>query len=270
MTMRHLWFTALPILALSAGCSANFDFQGDNLPARRTLNAKVTSPESPEIMVDFPQGSISVSPGEGRDVVVVLETRGVSDAALAKINVDTKVEGKVVKIQWSTSDSVYNNLSVSAKVTVPKDSALNLKTGAGAISAENFSKGLTALTGAGSIKVVDVTGKLSLESSAGEIQAKGANGQVRADSSAGAVHLSGTFSGDCLAQSGAGEVVVRLSTDSQVKVDASTGAGSAENGFGWPIQGTVNRSTGGTVGDGSKGTLKVHTGAGAIRVEKGN
>ena len=147
---------------------------------------------------------------------------------------------------------------------------MNIKTGAGPISAEKLSKGLTATTGAGSIKTVDVTGNLALNSSAGEVRVEGAKGQVKADTSAGSVHLSGTISGDCLAQSGAGEVVVRLSSDSQVKVDASTGAGSAENGFGWPIQGTVNRSTGGTVGDGSKGTLKVRTGAGAVRVEKGN
>lgn len=254
-------------LAAAAGCSIAIDLP-TGLNARKDLKARLEVPASPEVIVDVRHGSIDVEPGDDGAIVVEAESRAENDAEVAKIGLIQSVEGKVARIGWETTDQVYDRRQVSLKLKVPKDSVLKLKSGAGSIAVSMTTRGLDARTNAGEIRVDQVVGDLTLETGAGAVKVAGADGTVKISTNAGSLDLAGRFRGENSAKSSAGAVQVALPADAKLKVEASSGAGSLDNDFGWKRSKGVGGSVAGTLGDGSEGSFVLRTNAGSVRIKK--
>ena len=96
---------------------------------------------------------------------------------------------------------------------------------------------------------------------------RGAVGPVRVDLGAGQITYEGAPSGDCRFQTGAGEIVLRLPDNPNVRIDVGTGLGSVDVDF--DVDGHVSpRSVEGVIGDGRQGSIYAHTGVGSVSVKR--
>jgi DUF4097 and DUF4098 domain-containing protein YvlB len=158
---------------------------------------------------------------------------------------------------------------VNFKISAPADARLEIETGGGGVDARGFSGGIKVETGGGGIDIDGASGALQLRSGGGGIEARHINGTVEVSTGGGSVRVEGTLNGRNRVETGGGSIHVSIPASDKLAVDASTGGGSAHNDFGLPSDG--ERHSGrfrGTIGDGSNGSLEIHTGGGSIRLAK--
>ena len=55
---------------------------------------------------------------------------------------------------------------------------------------------------------------------------------------------------------------------SQLRVDATTGGGSARNDFGLRVEGQGGHRMSGSIGDGHEGSLELRTGGGSVELSR--
>jgi hypothetical protein len=224
----------------------------------------------PTIIVDSSAGGVELGAGSPGTVHVDVERQADSDADARKLVVELKQDGNTVRIRFAHKNGGWHdNASVQFKITAPADAKLEIETGGGGVSARGFSGGIKVETGGGGIDIDGASGQLDLRSGGGGIEARKINGTVEVSTGGGSVRVEGTLSGQNRVETGGGSIHVAIPANDKLAVDASTGGGSAHNDFGLPSDG--ERHSGrfrGTIGDGSNGSLEIHTGGGSIRLAK--
>jgi hypothetical protein len=225
--------TAAVVLAaagLAGGCS--FSVNGFGSPGVESVETlDVEAPAAKALSVDSRAGSIHVAPAsKAGNVHVVATKRAPTTEDLARIKVSAAVAGDEVRVGYAVEGST-NGISVSFAVEAPAALRCRLESGAGSIEVQGFESGLKAETGAGSVEI------------------------------------EGRPGGDCSLVTSAGSVQVTLPSDSRLKIEARTSAGSARSDFPLRVEGEPgSRGLSGTLGDGSEGTLRIETSAGSVRV----
>jgi DUF4097 and DUF4098 domain-containing protein YvlB len=234
----------------------------------------------PSLTIDNFAGSINVRAGERGEIRVIATKEGTSSRDLERIMIEIEQRdgGLVIKTRKSQP---LSNASVQFEITAPPDTNLDIHTGAGSADVRGFRSGLELDSGAGSLTVYDVAGNIDARSGAGSISMRGVSGKVYAHSGAGSIEVSDasgqmhldtgtgsiTYRGElwdnCRFESGAGGIELTLSTDLDMEVDLSTGAGTIE--IGYAVDGKVGkREVKGTIGSGRDGSIYAHTGTGGI------
>jgi hypothetical protein len=202
--------------------------------------------ENPSLDVTNFAGAVTIRRGEASAVQVVATKRASSQSNLSRIQVSISQSGSRVLVKTQRSFTSGNGY-VDLEITAPAGSSVSLD------------------TGAGSVKVYDVTGPLDLRSGAGQIDVRGVAGPTRVDLGAGQIRYEGVPSGECRFQTGAGEIILRLPAEPDVRIDASTGIGAVSVDF--SVAGHVSvRSVQGVIGSGSQGSIYAHTGVGEVNV----
>ncbi len=224
----------------------------------------------PTIIVDSSAGGVELDAGPGGTVHVDMQRRADSEDQARKLDVQLKQEGNTIRVSFKHKGfSWHENASVDFKITAPADAHLEVETGGGSVSEHGFSGGTKVETGGGSISVDDASGAVALRSGGGGIEVRHLSGTVDVSTGGGSVRVEGALSGKNRIETGGGSIHVAIPAASKLAVDASTGGGSAHNDFGLASDG--ERHSGrfrGTIGDGSAGSLEIHTGGGSISLAK--
>jgi DUF4097 and DUF4098 domain-containing protein YvlB len=139
----------------------------------------------------------------------------------------------------------FNNGSVEFEVDVPAETATDIHTSGGSITAENLrapakldtsggsitvrdlTADLEAHTSGGSIRLRDVAGKARVETSGGSIEAVNLSGPLRGETSGGSIRLE-DVSGDADVHTSGGGITIR---NAGGRVAAETSGGSIDASF---------------------------------------
>jgi len=243
------------VLALAAGAvgwltSRYADIEGEPFDLGALQQERVEEAfevgDAPSLEITNFAGSVSIQPGEGNVIHVVAIKKASSQSRLDRIEVDMKEASNGVVIKTRKLFDT-GNASVNLEITAPAGSRVSVD------------------TGAGTVEVQDITGQIDIHSGAGEVDVSGAQGTIHVDLGAGQITYEGTPSGDCRFQTGAGEIILRLPENPNVRIDVGTGLGAVDVGF--DVDGRVSlRSVEGVIGDGRQGTISAHTGVGSVNV----
>jgi len=240
------------------------------------------------VHVDTNDGSVRVSPGDGKQVEFRVQYQGYE---LGKdLRVDFRQDGDKVELtarvsgHWGFSWG-HNSRNLHIEVRMPRDADLQAQTGDGAVQAEGLSGTVNIHTGDGSVKanslngtidlhtndgsisVDSLKGDIRLRTGDGSIEARDLDGKVEADSGDGHIRLAGRF--DALnVKTGDGSVDINLPADFQANINATTGDGRISLGIPVTVEGTFSRSEVRGRMNGGGQPLTIHTGDGSIRLSK--
>jgi hypothetical protein len=228
---------------------------------------EVAAPGARTLSVESGAGSIEAGPAESAGTVTVrARKRAPREEDLVRVRPYARLEGDAVVVGYEV-DGDRDGIAVSFEVAAPPSLRARLRSGAGSIRAEGFEGGLEARSGAGSVESISVKGDQSLESGAGSIRVAAADGCVRAESGAGSIRASGRLRGDSSLVTSAGSVEVHLHPDARLTVAGKTAAGGVRTDFGLAVTGRfAAKEVGGTIGDGSDGSLRVESSAGSLSI----
>jgi hypothetical protein len=233
------------VLAL-VGCTRSFAAGG----VEETTHHRLPVAAAPTVIVEDDGGAVEVLPG--KDGAVEVDARrhaATRDEALAlPVTVEVDRDGSVARIRFHEQQHVDGH-SVSFAIHAPAGARLQVSTGGGAITTRRM-------------------GAQVLRSGGGAISALEGDGTVEARTGGGSVEVSGRLRGSSHVTTGGGSVHVAIPGDSRLRVDASTGGGSAKNEFGLTVDGRGARRMSGTLGDGSEGSLELRTGGGSLQLTR--
>jgi hypothetical protein len=206
--------------------------------------------DAPSLEIANFAGSVTIRSGEAGIVRVVATEKASSRTRLDRIELSMSGgEDRVVVRAEDEVPSSRGNASVDLEITAPTGSRLDLD------------------LGAGPVEVRDITGRIDVNNGAGTVEVQGARGTACVEVGAGQITYHGMPGGDCRFETGVGEIILHLPADLNMAIDASTGLGAVNVGF--AVDGTVSESSvRGLIGDGSQGSIYVHTGIGAITLDR--
>jgi DUF4097 and DUF4098 domain-containing protein YvlB len=253
---------------------------------------------APHLEIDNVAGNVTVEVGEGSVIHVIATKRALRARDLDRIEVEMTVQDDGLWIRTRRPGSLQT-ASVDLQVTAPAGTDLRLHTGAGNVivrdltgpvdvdtgsgnvQLENVSAEVTAQSGSGNMTVQGSAGPVRVSTGSGNVQVEGASGelyadtgsgnitvrdtrgQVRLETGSGNLRYQGAPSGDCRFETGSGSITLEVPDDVSMDVDLETGSGDIDLGF--DVAGQVSRrDVRGTIGDGSQGSLRAHTGSGNI------
>jgi DUF4097 and DUF4098 domain-containing protein YvlB len=242
-------------------------------------------------------GSIQVQSWDNPDVLVEIEKRGPTKAALDDIQVYAAQDGNSITVEARrpTGHTVHVfglNVSSTARlvVWVPKRADIHARSGDGSVSLEHLDGKLEAHTGDGSVRANDVSGALNLSSGDGSITVENARGQLQVDTGDGSVNVSGKLAvvrlhsgdgsmvyraepgtkmdDDWEVTTGDGSVTLYLPPDFSAELDAHTGDGSVRSDLYGDDRAAVNGgSLRSRIGAGGK-VLRIRTSDGSVRLKR--
>jgi len=278
---------------LAASCTVTVDSQGQNAHEEKRFTVSGT----PFVKATTFDGSIQVQSWDNPDVLVEIEKRGPTRAALDDIEVYAAQDGNSITVEARrpTGHAVHVlglNVSSTARlvVWVPKRADVHARSGDGSVLIERVNGKIEAHTGDGSVRAHDVTGNLHLSSGDGSITVENAQGQLEVDTGDGSVNVSGKFgvvrlhSGDGSMvyradpgtqmeddweiTTGDGAVTLYLPPDFAAELDAHTGDGSVRSDLYGGDRAAVNSgSLRSRIGAGGK-QLRIRTSDGSVRLKR--
>jgi len=237
------------------------------------MTRSFTASSIKEVEASTSGGSLTLTGDAGSKAIVevYVSRNGWSDEKIKQVlnenyTIDIKVEsGKLYVVAEQKKNNFNGNsqgLSISFKITAPKQvnsnlqtsggsihigylsGSQNFKTSGGSLSIENVSGNTIGATSGGSITVTGSKDNIDLKTSGGSITAKNCSGKINLKTSGGSLRLS-NLKGD---------------------IDASTSGGSVTVS---DIKGTLKTGTsGGSMNlDGISGNVDAHTSGGSMNVK---
>jgi len=278
---------------IAAGCTVTVDSQGQIVHEEKRFTVSGT----PSVSATTFDGSIQIQSWDNPDVLVEIEKRGPTRAALDQIEVRTSQNGDAITVEAHrparhTVHMFGLNVSPSARliVWVPKRADIRARSGDGSVSIERVNGKLEVHTGDGSVRANQITGDLNLSTGDGSITVDDAEGRLEVDTGDGSVNVSGKLgivrlhSGDGSivyhaepgtkmdddweVTTGDGAVTLYLPADFAAELDAHTGDGSIRNDLQSADQEANHGSLRTRIGAGGK-QLRIRTSDGSIRLRPG-
>lgn len=248
----NLLFTAGPMLLLIAMAHISCSNALANDPY---LNKEFTISTPGELEVETAGGSIDVSSHNGNTVRVEMFVRkggrvlsaGDNDATEALEDFDIEIEksgNKVIASAKRDGGNWFgnNNVSISFKISVPRQISCDLNTSGGSISLtgvtgeqnvrtsggslnlDDIKGDMEAKTSGGSINISNYAGILDAGTSGGSINLRDAKGSLDLSTSGGSINLS-DIQGSLVASTSGGGIKVNLSSlEKQLKLSTSGGS----------------------------------------------
>lgn len=283
---------ALGACLLLAGCTITVDSHSEiaREEKRFTLSGRG------DVRVTTFDGSIEIQSWDKPDVVIEVEKRGPTKAALDGLEIVSGQTGNLVELEVKRPRNesfrgigLHRTAYARLIVRVPRDIDVRARSGDGSIRVERVDGRIELRTGDGSIRAADISGDMTLDTGDGSITVDGADGRLTVDTGDGSVNVSGRITGLKL-HTGDGSVVLRarpgtvmvepweittgdggvslyLPADFGADLDAHTGDGTIRNDL--DVQAareeTSRRTLRGRIGAGGQ-PLRVRTGDGSIRL----
>jgi len=201
---------------------------------------------TPRLEIDSFAGATTIRTGSDGVIHVLATKHARGQSSLDAIVVELTQEGDRVQIRTShPALRSSGNQRVDLEITVPANTDLGLK------------------LGAGSVEVRDLLGAQHIEAAAGGITIRGAAGPVSATASVGGIDYEGRPAGTCRFEAAVGGIVLRLPADANITVDLSAELGGVRTSL--PVDGTVTlRSVRGIIGTGDQASLTARAGVGGV------
>jgi hypothetical protein len=229
-----------------------------------------------DLDVQSGSGNIVVRSGEANSVVVHGRIRvseswfgggGMSaEEKVKRIEQNPPIEqnGSSIRVGHISDEALRNNVSISYEITVPRDSAVETRTGSGderisgvngAVRAQSGSGGLEisdigsdvrANAGSGNLTISNIKGRLYVQTGSGDIKATGIGGGLDAHAGSGDITFEQTAAGSVRVETGSGTIRLRNVNGS---VEAGAGSGDID------VQGTISSD------------WRIHTGSGEVTVK---
>ncbi|HEX9224211.1 MAG TPA: DUF4097 family beta strand repeat-containing protein [Candidatus Acidoferrales bacterium] len=218
------------------------------------------------VRVETNDGSVRVSPSDGKQVEFRVEYRGYE---LGKnLRVDSRQEGDKVELvarvtsRWSFGWG-HNSRNLHIEVRMPREGDLQVETGDGAVEVSSLNGNVNVHTGDGSVKANSLSGTIDLHTNDGSIavdslkgdirlrtgdgsiEAREIDGKVEADSGDGRIRIAGRF--DALnVKTGDGSVDTRVLPGSKMASSWTirTGDGSVDMVLPSDFQANIDATTG--------------------------
>lgn len=246
-------------------------FAADNGNWSKTWNV---SASAAELRVDADYGALHIVHGAANSIRANITTSYWSIPSDVQVS-DTQ-DGNHVEIRVRTPENHgggwfhWHTPKVEIDLEVPSGSRLDLHTGFGDIRGENLSAQARVDTGFGGIHFPEFTGDLNGETGFGDITADGrfhalelktGFGSVRAEADSGSqIH------NDWRLESGFGDVALRVPSDLNANIDASSGFGHVSTDVPLNVTETSSHSElRGQLGKGGS-SVELNTGFGSIHL----
>jgi hypothetical protein len=249
------------LTALALGCDMPL------YRATETVTEVFTSDAAPKIVVETFNGSIDISNGQSKEVVVEVTKRasGFDDAAAAEnlqhIEVSLTHENNEVHVRVKRVGSTVGDCGAAVVIAAPADSRVELKSSNGYIVSEGMRGSLVARTSNAKVDVVEATGRIEVDSSNGPILIEASDAHVDAHTSNAGIRFKGSLSDrEHEMSTSNASIDVVLPADARFRFEASTSNGGIDVDF--PFD--DNRSRGrrrkaGVVGQDPKCSLELST-----------
>ncbi|HEX3915557.1 MAG TPA: DUF4097 family beta strand repeat-containing protein [Steroidobacteraceae bacterium] len=244
-----------------------------------------------DVHIDTDDGSVNVTTGDTKQVEFRVEYEGFE--LHKSLEIESDQHGDTVELTariphgWHFSIGMRRRLRV--EVRMPKDADLQVRTGDGAIKADNVTGTIDLHSGDGALTVSALRGAIRLHTGDGSIDASDLDGKCDATSGDGRIHLAGRFdllstrSGDGSVSveaihgskldsgwsiaSGDGSIDVAVPADLPANIDASSGDGHITSDIPVTIEGVMSKSKLHGKMNGGGSTLTIHTGDGSIHLK---
>jgi Toastrack DUF4097 len=186
-----------------------------------TVNGRAT------VRVNTNDGSVRVSPGDGKQVEFRVEYSGYEVGK--NLTIDAQQSGDHVELNarvaghWGFSWG-GNNRRLHIEVKMPKDADIQVETGDGAVEAWGINGNVGVHTGDGSVKANSLNGVIDLHTNDGSITVDTLKGDIRLRSGDGSIEAR-DLDGKCDADSGDGHIRLAGRFDS---LNIKTGDGSVD------------------------------------------
>lgn len=279
--------------ALGTGCSVTVDSHSEIVREEKRFTVSGTA----DLRLTTFDGSIQIQAWDKPDILIEIEKRGPTKAALDEIEIKAEQKGNVIDLEVKrpraeSFNGIGFHRSASARlvVSVPRDINITARSGDGSIKIERVNGRLELRTGDGSIRASEVSGELQFDTGDGSITVDKAQGRLAVDTGDGSVDVGGRLAsvklhtgdgsvvyhadqGSAMTDNweittGDGSVSVYLPQGFAAELDAHTGDGSIRSdleGLPSPTGENARRTLRGKIGEGGR-LLRIRTGDGAIRL----
>ena len=284
---------AVGLALLSTACTVTVDSHSEILREEK----RFTVDGRADVRVTTFDGAIEIQSWDKPDVLIEIEKRGPTKAALEELHVVADQKGRVIELEVKrpreesfSGIGLHRSAYARLIVKVPRETDIRAKSGDGSIHIERIDGKIDLRTGDGSIRASDISGDLTLDTGDGSITVDGAEGKLTLDTADGSVNVSGKLTGLSL-HTGDGSIVYRvepgarmaepweittgdgsvslyLPAEFDADLDAHTGDGTIRNDLqiNDPEKSSERRTLRAKIGNGGK-LLRIRTGDGSIRLK---
>ncbi len=260
---RHTWLGLLTVVSiLSIACGAGGD---------ETTERKFEVGASSRLVVGAGHGDVLVQIGPV-GMITVLSVVTNRD----NVDLDITAEAAVVTVKSITRQS--RNLfgdsaqgAVDSTFTVPPETAIEVGIANGTVSVDGIQAGGVITAGNGIVTLRNVTGDFSGGVGSGDVGISGGSGSFRFTTGAGSIRFEGDLvtGGSNRFETGTGDVIVAISRDASVELDATVARGSLSSELSLTGETSTRSGTGrslsGTLGDGGA-DLVITVGTGSVEI----
>lgn len=183
---------------------------------------------SPRVNITTFDGQVTVRGWDKQEVTYTATKRAEDEESLKQISIFSEQQGQTISVN-ATNDKHYNG-TVNIEVYVPKQSALHVSSGDGAVSLDGVSGEITLRSGDGAIAVSNSGGQLQVNTGDGTIQISKFDGQVDARTGDGAIVLDGNFNA-LSARTGDGEISLTVPAGSSFTIETNSPEEISNGGF---------------------------------------
>lgn len=217
-----------PVTSVGAGtgAGAGSGVGYGKFSAQETKSFPVTG--SPRVNISTFDGQVTVRGWDKPEVQYTATTRSDEEDALKQISIITQQNGSTIMI--AAKSEYHRNASVAFEVFVPRQSALHVTSGDGAVTLDGVSGEITLRSGDGAIEVSNSGGQLQVNTGDGTIQISKFDGQVDARTGDGAIALDGNFKA-LSARTGDGEISLRVPAGSSFTIETNLPDEISNEGF---------------------------------------
>jgi DUF4097 and DUF4098 domain-containing protein YvlB len=183
---------------------------------------------APRVNITTFDGYVTVRGWDKPEVTYTATKLSNDQEALKQISIESEQQGQVISVN-ATNPHQFNG-TVNLEVYVPKQSALHVSSGDGAVSLDGVSGEITLRSGDGSIEVSNSGGQLNVNTGDGTIQISKFDGQVDARTGDGAIALDGNFNA-LSAKTGDGEISLTVPAGSSFTIETNSPEEISNQGF---------------------------------------
>ena len=239
-----------------------------------------------QFILESDAGSVSLTGVDESGAKVVITSSRDDLQDLVDFSFDDSPGLVRVRARRHNSWSWFENLDLHYDVRVPRATAVEIKTGGGAIEISSLTRDAELKTSGGSIRARQIQGHTELSTSGGPIEAESIDGTLIARTSGGPIHVervtgrvdAHTSGGGVtvifsknnghggVIESSGGSITVAVDPSANLQIDAATSGGSIHSDLPIRVSGTISsRALRGTLGSGGN-MLTVHTSGGSIHL----
>ena len=217
---------AMLLLLVLPACTLDLGAQPVVEVEEKTFNVQT---KAQLVLVTF-DGSIDVRSWDRDEVAVTIERRAADVETARRLQVEATQDGDRIRVEVKTPEQftgIGSSPSASLKVSLPRSSDVEARSGDGSIRIEDVSGRLSLRTGDGSITAQAVSGDLSAHTGDGSVTLDAIKGRVKVHTGDGSVTVGGIIEG-LAATTGDGSVAVHARPGSVASDDweITTGDGA--------------------------------------------